>query len=98
TRGPGVPTVASRRIPVVAVLDPQRRNDHLGTMGRMDPGTRSPVTADEQLQPLLARLRRPLVLLGDPRHPAEHRIRGVPRPRARAAARPEPGMGTGRPG
>ena len=87
------PAAAQRHVPVLGLLDPPRRDDDLGALGRLDRHPRLPDPEDELVQPLLARLRRPVALRVRRRHP-----RGGARLRARAdrARAGRAGVGAGR--
>ena len=68
-----IPAAAQRDVPLLGLLDPPRRDDHLGALGRLDRGARLPDPTHELLQPLLARLGRPVALRVRGRHPARPR-------------------------
>ncbi len=58
----GAPAAAHRDVPVMGVLDPPRRDDDLGALGRLDGHPRLPDAGDELVQPLLAGIGRPVAL------------------------------------
>ena len=87
TRDVAYRLLAQRTLPSWRYMLDHGRDDHLGTLGRLVGGARLPVSVDELVQPLLARLGRRMAVPVRPRHRPGA---GQRRASARRLLRPHP--------